>query len=268
MSTWDRVRPNEFMPKARTAALRALALDDSLAEAHASLALIAENYDYDWQTAEKEYRRAIQLDPGYATAHQWYAEYLSWQGRSDEALVESEHARQLDPLSLIIATDHGSILYFARQYDQAILQCQTVLGMDGNFTRARGILTQAYVQSGKFAEAVHETDRWTNEPDPTWAWGFSAYVNGRSGRSAQAQQALGKLQQSLLRYPNDPKPILLLAYIGIGRKDQALSLLQELYEERSPIAPKLKSDPMYDPLRGDPRFQKLLARITNGERNN
>ena len=118
------------MPKARAAALKALQLDDTLAEAHSSLALIAENYDYDWQTAEKEFKRAIQLDPGYATAHQWYAEYLSWMGRFEEALVESEKARQLDPLSMIIAADHANILYYARQYDRALAQSRAVLDMD------------------------------------------------------------------------------------------------------------------------------------------
>ena len=101
------------MPKTREAALKALALDESLAEAHVSLAMIAEKHDYDWETAEKEFRRAIQLNPEYATAHQWYAEYLSWQGRFDEALAGSDCARQLDPMSLIIANDCGSILYHA-----------------------------------------------------------------------------------------------------------------------------------------------------------
>ena len=261
MSTWDQVRATEFMPEARAAALRALALNESLAEAHASLALIAENYDYDWQTAEKEYRRAIQLDPGYATAHQWYAEYLSWQGRFDEAFAESERARQLDPLSLIIATDHASILYFARQYDRTIVQCRTVLDMDPNFLRARGILTHAYVESGKFAEAIRETDHWTVEPDATWAWAWKAYIYGRWGRTAEAEHALAKFEQLHGQYPNDPKPALLLAYIGMGRKDQAVSLLQQFYVEHSPVVARIKTDPQYDPLRGDPRFQQLLARI-------
>src|SRR5258708_38305940 len=128
------------MPKARTAALKALQIDEVLAEPHTSLALIAENYDYDWQTAEKEYQQAIELNPNYATAHHWYAECLMWQGRFDEALRESERARQLDPLSLIIATDHGAILYYSRQYDPAIAQSRAVLDLDPSFSRALGIL--------------------------------------------------------------------------------------------------------------------------------
>ena len=155
MSSWSFVPQTEAIPKARAAALRALQLDDSLAEAHTSLALIAENYDYDWQTAEKEYRRAIQLDPQYATAHQWYAECLSFQGRFPEALEESERARQLDPLSLIIATDHAVILYFARQYDRAIEQFRAVLAMEPNFARAH-MVVYPYVEKGMFPEALAE----------------------------------------------------------------------------------------------------------------
>ncbi len=266
MSTWGQVRSDEFMPKARTAALRALALDESLPEAHASLALIAESYDYDWQTAEKQYRRAIQLDPSYATTHQWYAEYLSWQGRFGEALAESERARQLDPLSLIIATDHASILYFARQYDRAIAQCRTVLEMDTSFLRARGILIHAYVQTGKFPEAMHEVEQWASEPYGIWAWDWKAYVYGRWGRTAEAEHALARFEQMLSHYPNDAKPGLLAAYIGTGRKEQAMRLLQQLYLEHSPVVATLKTDPMYDPLRDDPRFQQLLVRVMNGER--
>ena len=164
MSSWSFVPQTEAIPKARAAALRALQLDDSLAEAHTSLALIAEIYDYDWQTAEKEYRRAIQLDPQYATAHQWYAECLSFQGRFPEALEESERARQLDPLSLIIATDHAAILYFARQYDRAIEQFRAVLAMEPNFGRAH-MVVYVYVEKGMCPEALAETSRWRNADD-------------------------------------------------------------------------------------------------------
>lgn len=264
MSTWGKVRSTEFMPKARAAALRALALDDSLSEAHASLGLISENYDYDWQTAEKEFRRAIQLDSSDPTAHQWYAEYLSWQGRFDEALAESERARQIDPLSLIIATDHASILYFARQYDRAIVQSRTVLDMDRKFLRASGILIHSYVETGKFPEALREVEQWTGKPVATWAWDWKAYIYGRWGHTPEAEQALATFERLLPGERNDANPGLILAYIGTARKEQAIALLQQLYLERSPIIATLKTDPMYDPLRGDPRFQELLARVTAG----
>ena len=266
MSTWGEVPQNEFMPKARGAALRALEIDETLAEAHTSLALVAENYDYDWQTADKEFRRAIQLDPGYATAHQWYAEYLSWQGRFDDALAESERARQLDPLSLIIATDHASILYFSRQYDRAIAQCRAVLDMDPNFPiRVRGILILAYLQSGRFAEGMDETAHWTGQPDSTWAWGWRAYVYGRWGRASEAQHALAKFESLFPRYPNGPTQALLYAYIGTGQKDRAVALLQKAYAGHSSIVTTLKVDPGYDPLRSDPHFQQLSAQVFKSE---
>src|SRR5262249_12838881 len=126
----------EFIPKARTAALKALEIDQNLPEAHTALALIVQNYDWDWQTTEKEFRRAIELNPNYATAHHWYAEHLMWRGRFDEALKESERARQLDPLSLIIAADNSAIFFFSRQYDRAIEKWRSVLEMDPDFPRA------------------------------------------------------------------------------------------------------------------------------------
>jgi TolB-like protein/DNA-binding winged helix-turn-helix (wHTH) protein/Tfp pilus assembly protein PilF len=260
MSTWDAVPQNEFMPRARTAALKALALDETLAEAHASLALIAENYDYDWQTAEKEFRRAIQLDPDYATAHQWYAEYLSWQGRVNEALAESERARQLDPLSLIIATDHGAIFYCARQYDRAIAQFRAVLDMDPNFSRAHGGLIDAYEQAGRAAEATDEVDRFAPNDSP-WYWAQRVNLYGRSGRTSDARRGLAKLEQLVRHQPLLATPTLLLAYVGTGQNDLAIGLLQKAYAEHSNVVTTLKVDPNYDKLRSDPRFQELLRRL-------
>ena len=163
MSSYGFAPQGEFIPKARAAALKALQIDETLAEAHASLAVIAQNYDWDWQTAEKEYRRAIQLDPDYATAHQWYAECLGFQGRFDEAFAESERARKLDPLSLIIAADYAALLYFSRQYDRSIEEFRRVLEMEPNFPRAYVVIFPL-VEKGLFAEALAD---WTN--GATWA---------------------------------------------------------------------------------------------------
>ncbi len=254
-STWQWGPPNELMPKARSAAVKALELDETLAEPHTSLALIAENYDYDWQTAEKEFRRAIQLDPGYATAHQWYAECLSWQGRFEEALVESERARQLDPLSVIIAADHGAILLYARQYDRAIAQFRAVIDMDPHFDRATMIL-HAYVEEGRFAEALEEVKRGLPPDDSPWTCATKAYVYGRWGQSAQAEHELAKLKR-MGRYQDSD---LLLAYLGTGRKDQAIAVLQKAYAEHH-IFLDLKVHPAYDPLHSDPRFQDLLRHV-------
>ncbi len=261
MSGYSFAPQNEFMPKARAAALRAVELDNNLAEAHTSLALITENYDWDWQNAEKEYRLAIQLDPNYATAHHWYAEYLAHQGRFDEAFAESERARQLDPLSLIIATDDGAILYFSRQYDRAIAKFRSVLDMEPNFPRAH-LLVFAYVEKGMFADALADIEKWRRIDDVhlPGIWAIEAYVYGRSGQQVEAQRALEKLQQLNRRRQIDPATIA-LAYVGMDNKDEAFAWLQRAYSERSNALTALKVDPIYDPLRSDPRFQELLRRV-------
>jgi TolB-like protein/Tfp pilus assembly protein PilF len=260
MSSYSFAPQNEFMPKARAAALRALQIDDSLAEAHTSLAVIAQNYDWDWQTAEKEYRRAILLDPGYATAHHWYAEYLALQGRFDEAFAEMEHARRLDPLSLIMAADNGAILYWSRQYDRAIEQCRAVLEMEPNFPRAH-LLIFAYVQEGQFAEALADIEKWRRIDDTPFTWATQAYVYGRSGQPVQARHALEKLEQVNRHRQLDPTPMLVVAYAGMDNKDEAFAWLAKAFRERSNALTVLKVDPIYDPLRSDPRFQELLRRV-------
>ena len=160
MGGYSTTPQTESMPKARAAALKALQLDPGLAEAHTSLALITENFDYDWETAEKEYRRAIDLNPNYATAHHWYAEFLSLQGRFPEAFAESERARELDPLSLIIAADHGVTLFYARQYDASIAQFRAVKEMEPAFPRSHMVIAP-YVEKKQFADALAELKEWS-----------------------------------------------------------------------------------------------------------
>lgn len=260
MSTWYVGPQNELMPKARTAALRALKLDESLAEAHASLALIKENYDYDWPGAEREFRRAIQLNPQYATAHQWYAESLSWQGRFQEALAESEQARRLDPLSPIIGSDHASILYYSRQYDAALKQIRSVLELDPNFEHAQGQMVPSYLQMGRYDEAIDAINHWPEHERGLWPWAWKAAVYGRSGRPEEARRALAKLEQVPASQIGLPA-ILLVAYSGTGQKERVLELLEKAYSEHSNAVMQIKVEPLYDPMRNDPRFQDLLRRI-------
>jgi TolB-like protein/DNA-binding winged helix-turn-helix (wHTH) protein/Flp pilus assembly protein TadD len=250
----------EFIPKARAAALRALELDENLPEAHTALALIVQNYDWDWQTAEKEFRRAIELNPNYATAHHWYAEHLAWRGRFDEAFRQSEQARLLDPLSLIIATDNGAILYYSRQYDRAITQFRAVREMDPNFART-DFIELAYAQKGLFAEALTDIEK-IRQPhdDRPWILSELAYVYGRSGQQAPAQRALEKLLELNRRQQVDAAAIL-WAYIGMGNKEQAFAYLEKAYAQHSNTLTTLKVEPRFDPLRSDPRFQDLLRRV-------
>jgi TolB-like protein/DNA-binding winged helix-turn-helix (wHTH) protein len=269
LSTWNYVPSKDFMPKARDAALKALQIDDTEPEAHASLALIAEQYDYDWQTAEKEFRRAIQLDPDYATGHQWYAECLSFLGRFDEAFAESERARQLDPLSLIIATDHAVILYYSRQYDRAIEQFRAVREMEPDFPRA-GLIVNAYVADGHFAEAVAQLEssagvRFKAASPPAF-FATETYIYGRWGRQPEAVRAFAKFEAELKRHPSEPNSLpseswmLLESYLGMQRNDDAIAVLEKAYALRTSALISIKVDPMCDPLRNAPRFQDLLSR--------
>lgn len=261
MSAWYMGPQNELMPKARNAAQRALQLDETLAEAHASLALIKENYDYDWAGSEKEFRRAIQLNPQYATAHQWYAEFLSWQGRFDEAFAESEQARRLDPLSLIITLDHARIFYNSRQYESALRQLRSLLELDPTFHYAEGAMVPCYLQLGRYDEAIDTINRWAAraEGEP-WFWAWKAAVYGRSGHAEEARQALAKLEQ-ISRSRTYRTVTLLIAYSGMGDKEQVIELLEKAYAEHSNAVVMIKVDPMYDPVRNDPRFQDLLRHV-------
>ena len=249
----------KYMPQARAAALRALQIDDKLPEAHTALALIVQNYDWDWQTAEKEYRRAIELNPNYATAHQWYAEHLMWRGQFDDALRESERARQLDPLSLIIAADNGAILYNSRQYDRAIEKWRAVLEMDPDFPRAH-LITAAYVEEGMLAEALADIERKRRPVGPPFYWALRAYVYGRSQREPQSQHALQELERFSRQHQIDPY-ILAWAYASTGNKNQAFAWLEKACDQHSNALTALKVDPVYDLLRSDPRFQDLLQRV-------
>jgi TolB-like protein/DNA-binding winged helix-turn-helix (wHTH) protein/Tfp pilus assembly protein PilF len=250
----------ELMPKARAAAVRALELDDSLAEAHTALALIVQDYDWDWQTAEKEYRRAIQLNPNYATGHHWYAEHLAFLGRFDEALRESERARQLDPLSLIIRTDNAVILYFSRQYDRAIEQYRAVMKMDPDPPRA-AMAVHPYVEKGMFAEALAEIEKRSNaDGENPWILSDKVYVYSRSGRPAEARRALAKLQEAYQHSSLDPAAMI-WAYAGMGDRDQTIAWLEKGYAQHSNALNTLKVEPVFDFLRSDSRFQNLMQRI-------
>jgi TolB-like protein/DNA-binding winged helix-turn-helix (wHTH) protein/Tfp pilus assembly protein PilF len=246
-----------YMPLARTAALKALQLDPSLAEAHTSLALIAQNYDWDWHTAEAEYRRAIELNANYATAHHWFAECLAFQGRFDEAFEESERARQLDPLSSIIAADNGAIYYFSRQYDRAISRFRAVLDVDPGNGRAHMII-YAYVQEKRFKEAQDDLAGLHRRGEGPWVWALQAYVDGRAGDTAKTRRDIEKLEAADRTSKEDPDPLLNVAYAGLGDKEKWIAAIEKAYRDHTNLPTNLKVDPLYDPLRGDPRFQRML----------
>jgi TolB-like protein/DNA-binding winged helix-turn-helix (wHTH) protein len=255
--------PQELVSRARAAALKALELDPSLAEAHTALALIVQNHDWDWPTAEREFRQAIALNPSYATAHHWYAEHLMWRGRFDDALRESELARELDPLSLIIAADNGAILYFSRQYDRAIDKLRSVSAINPNMSRAH-LLVATYANAGRFDQALADEERWRPLVQAPVHWATLAYVYGRAGRMADAQHAIRELLQVSRREPVQAR-VFIWAYAGVEDTAQTLAWLEKASAERSGEMVTIKVNPIYDFLRGDPRFQRLLDRVGLGK---
>jgi TolB-like protein/DNA-binding winged helix-turn-helix (wHTH) protein len=251
--------PPEVIPKARAAALKALNLDDQLAEAHVSLALIAQNYDWDWPTAEKEFRRAIELDPNYATGHHWYAEHLAFEGRFDEAFAEMNRALQLDPLSLIMKADQGVFLYYARQYDRAIAQLREVLEMEPSFSRAH-MIVYPYLESGRADKALNEIENWKHEHLGFWIPSLEVQVYARTNRPEQAQQALAELKKGAPLETTDPV-VYVAAYVALKDYERAFVKLDESVAKHSPGVTSLKVDPIYDPIRSDARFQAILRRV-------
>jgi eukaryotic-like serine/threonine-protein kinase len=251
----------EAYAKVREATTRALELDDTLAEAHNALATVKWDYDWDWPGAEREFRRAIELNPGYATAHMWYSELLSELGRHEEALAEIKRAQQLDPLSLIINSVSGLRLLSAGRDDLAIEQLQKTLEIDPNFARAHFFLGQAYMRKGAFAEAIAEFHRATTlSPNITQYKGGLGYAYARAGKSAEAHKLLSELKEhSKRRYVSWSD--LAAIYAGLGEKDQAFACLENAYEQRETRVVKVNVVPFFDPLRSDPRFADLLRRI-------
>lgn len=251
--------PQEFVGASREAARKALELDEGLPEAHTAVALIVQNHDWDWRTAEREFRRAIELNPNYVTAHHWYAEHLMWRGRFDEALLESERARQLDPLSLIIATDHGAILLNARQYDRAIEQFRSVLELDPDFPRAH-IIQTAYIEKGMFAEALADFEAMGPKAPDHWYWSWIAGFYGRAGQTTRARQAIDELLR--IRERRGIQPTLIAgAFAAVGDREEAFAWLERAYAEHDNGLTTLKVAPGWDPLRKDPRFESLLRRV-------
>jgi TolB-like protein/DNA-binding winged helix-turn-helix (wHTH) protein/Tfp pilus assembly protein PilF len=259
MSSYYQGSPAEYMTKAKAAALKAVELDDNLAEAHTSLALIAQNYDWDWKTAEQQYLRAIALDPNYATAHHWYAELLAIRGRFNEAFPEIERARRLDPVSLIVAADYAVFLHYSRQYDRAIQQFRTVLEMDPTFPRVQ-IVVSAYCEKGMYKEAFAQLEQWRKVDDSAWRWATVAYVDSRSGQTAQVQDALSHVERMNANSRVGPAP-LILAYVAAGQREKAVDQVERAYAEHSPVITAIGVDPVYDSLRGEPRFQALLKKL-------
>ncbi len=247
---------HEIMPKAREAALKAVALDDNLAEAHAALGNTITYYDYDFAGAEREHKRAIELNPNYATARHWYSELLMGLGRHEEALAEIRRALEIDPLSLILNRQYGASLLFARQYDAAIAQMKKTVELDANFAVGHSTLSVSYRMKGNYAESVEELAK------------FQELTGGaETAALMRASFARGGWQEFLRAMSSEPRPANLTPYnvatfhVALGEKDKAFVELNKAYQNREGILGLLKVDPRFEPLHNDPRFQDLLRRV-------
>src|SRR6202161_3348083 len=251
--------PKEAFPEAKAAALKSLELDSTLGEAHNSLAFVLDGFDWDLDSAGKEFRRAIELNPGYATAHHWYAWHLSLLGRFDEAIAEMKRAQNLDPLSLIINADLAELLVLAHHYDESIAQSRKTIEMDPNFALAHNQLAQAYLQKRMYDAAVLELKKAVqlSGDSPTCVANLArAYV--ASGRRSEAEKLLGDLKKrSNVAYSNAPE--IAIVYVSLGDTDQAMNWLEKGYDER--FNPGVLLRPGFDPLRSDSRFQNLEHRV-------
>jgi TolB-like protein/DNA-binding winged helix-turn-helix (wHTH) protein/Flp pilus assembly protein TadD len=251
--------PKEALPKAKAAAIKALELDSALGEAHNSLAFCLDGFDWDFDSAGKEFRRAIDLNQGYATAHHWYAWHLTLLGRYDEAIAEMRKAENLDPLSLVINADLAELLALAHSYDESILQSRKTIEMDPNFGLAHNHLAQAYLQKRMNDEAVAELQKAVqlSGGSPTCIANLArAYV--ASGKRSEAERLLSDLKKR--SNPNNSLASeIAMIYAALGDTDQAMSWLEKGYEER--FNPGVLLRPGFDPLRSDPRFQDLVRRV-------
>ena len=249
----------EAVPKAKAAALKALELDDSLGEAHNSLAFCLDGYDWNFDAAEKEFRRAIELNPGYAPAHHWYAWHLALLGHNDDALAEMRKAANLDPLSLNINSDLAELLLIAHFPDESIQQSRKTIDMDPAFPAAHNQLAQGYLAKHMYAEAIAELQKaiQLSGDSPIFTANLArAYVG--TNRKADAVELLNDLKRSSVPgYP--PAAEIAMVYTALGDKDQAMTWLEKGYEER--FNPGVLLRPCFDPLRPDPRFKDLVRRI-------
>ena len=261
LSNWGFLPPREGYTKAQAAATRAIALDEELAEAHTSLAFISVNYNWDFERAEREYKRAIELNPNYATAHHWYSLYLSQMGRSEEAIEEMKKALHVDPLSAIINSNLGYTYFLMRSYDLAMTQLNKTLDLVPNFGLAYQYLGLTFEQRKAFNESLDALQKATAEaPDYPAFRASLTRILAVSGDIGRADESMAKLENiSKQRYVS---PVdLAYIYAGMNNLHQAFESLEKAFEERSDLLVYMKVEPRYDPLREDPRFKNLLQRI-------
>ncbi len=261
MGGYSFMPPKEAEEKSRAAARRALEIDDRLAEAHTTLAVLYENYDWDWKNSEREYRRALELDPNYATAHQWYGEFLGSTGRPEAALAELQKSIELDPLVPIHYLSTYTVLLPLHRYKDAVQFVEKALEIDPSFPRAHSSLGWIYNATGKLEDAVRETGiAIVNSDSGVEYIAELGYIEGRMGKREEALSILGLLQQKAQHEYVDPY-LLGAVYVGLGNDDEAFQHFTRAVDEHSTYMEYLNVDPVLEPVRGDPRFKALVKRV-------
>lgn len=255
------LQPKDAFPRARVAAEKALALDDTLAEAHASMSSIKFEHDWDWAAAEAHDKRAVELNPNYATAHQWYGEFLWAVGRHEESIAKIKRARELDPFSIIINTVLGWSYLYAGQYDNAIDQCHKTLELDPDFWGAHDCLAWAYQFAGHPEEAMSDRRKLavldgatpaelTQMEEAYKTGGLKGFWRWRKNELERAYSRGEYVREELAQ-----------AYAQTGEIDKAVDLLEKAYQERDSVVVYINTWPQFDPLREDPRFQELVRKM-------
>ncbi|HJQ24562.1 MAG TPA: winged helix-turn-helix domain-containing protein [Blastocatellia bacterium] len=253
--------PKEAMPRARAAALRAIEIDDRLGEAHTSLARIQMSFDWDWPGAEKAFQRALALNPNYATAHQWYANYLVATGRRREAIREIKRALELDPLSISINSAVGWVHYMAREFDDAITAYERALELEPTFLMAQREAAMVYAAKGDGAQAMAAVEMALAMSNGGWIeMGILAHTLAAAGRQQEALDVLFRLEPAVSEEYVLPQ-IIAATYLQLADKRKALGWLAAAYSHQSSSLMWLKADPWFDDLRREPEFLALLQRI-------
>jgi serine/threonine-protein kinase len=252
--------PRDVFPLAKEAALKAIEIDSSLSEGHTSLAYVKLYYDWDWTGAEQEYKRAIELNPNYATPHHGYAYLLISSGRTEAALAEIKRAEEIDPLSLIVQTDHGEFYYFARRPDDAIAQLHKAIDLDPSFVRAHYLLGRALIQKGRCDEGIDEALKAQRMAPAIEVLGWLAQEQASCGRKAEAQKAMNELMELSKDHYVSPHWFAAVQ-AAMGNTDEAFKWLDQAIDRRFGPMIYLKVNPIWDPLRTDPRFAERLRRV-------
>ena len=256
------IAPSESFPRSKAAALRALELDAQQPEAHVSLGLVRWFWEWDWAGAESEFRRALELAPGYAMAHTWYGYLLSGLGRPEEALAEMRLALELDPLSLITLTAAGGAYFYAKRYEESVALHRRILDIDPEFMPARGDLGRALEYSGRTIEAVEQYQRAIQLAGMSMQGVSAGLANAfvLAGRTDEARAMLAELSRQRAERYVSPWALASI-YAGLGESEEALQWLERAFDEHDSSLVWLKVHPRFDLLRGEPRFEELLARL-------